>query len=91
MGSRNRASWPPYAQLGPGTDEGPGQLLAPVTSRTVVRTGRAACRWKRRDWTFVRGSSFAAGAARRARRLSSSGPTANTGSWLRMVKRILER
>ncbi|KAL5978073.1 hypothetical protein ACLOJK_037096 [Asimina triloba] len=63
-------------QLGPGCDEGPGQLPAPVTLHTVVRTGRAACRWKRRDGTYVVGSCSAAGPARRARILPSGGPTA---------------
>ncbi|KAL6000598.1 hypothetical protein ACLOJK_024297 [Asimina triloba] len=40
-------------QLGPGSDERPGRLPMAITSRTVVLTGRAACRSKRHDGTFI--------------------------------------
>ncbi|KAL5978081.1 hypothetical protein ACLOJK_037104 [Asimina triloba] len=78
-------------QLGPGRDEVPGQLPAHLTSRTVVRTGRAACRWKRRVGTYVVGSRPAAGPARRARILPSGGQRRNARSRRRVVKAIVER
>ncbi|KAL6000599.1 hypothetical protein ACLOJK_024298 [Asimina triloba] len=63
-------------KLKPGSDKCPGRLPAAVTLHTVVHTGRRACHWKRHDETFVKGSSCVTGAARRARRLPSGGPTA---------------
>ncbi|KAL5978083.1 hypothetical protein ACLOJK_037106, partial [Asimina triloba] len=74
-------------QLGPGRDEVPGQLPAHVTSRTVVRTGRAACRWKRRVGTYVVGSCSAAGAGPQGPNIAvwrSNGATLGQGAvWLR--------